>query len=384
MTESKIYADNFRCTFRDSDQLLDFLKERKDNSLWMVAPSQSLQFTPLVKDTEIGNLYMQLYQSNGKAEILADTMENTSLMLSVNGENYPVRSCALKTILERARISGNALNKVSKTVLTQILNYCMDVATGDSLIKVTDDKVSAVHGGDPSDYAILEMQPMFQAVKDFLDAEFPGNRFLTANYDHSIVSAVWSLDGQANDLLNTYYQELAAHGLVGKVSVTPGLRFTTSDVGLSGANLFPILLNKRGNKIIPLGTPIKTEHTNGVDLDKFEQQLGLLYARFRETIEKHTKLMGIEIRYPQNTMLGVLKHIRAPKKASYEAADQFMATNGDTACSAYELYLAMSEVIFMAECDGDSGVRVAQLEECIAKAVHVRWSEYDHPGDFKW
>ena len=119
MTESKIYADNFRCTFRDSDQLLDFLKERKDNSLWMVAPSQSLQFTPLVKDTEIGNLYMQLYQSNGKAEILADTMENTSLMLSVNGENYPVRSCALKTILERARISGNALNKVSKTVLTQ-------------------------------------------------------------------------------------------------------------------------------------------------------------------------------------------------------------------------------------------------------------------------
>lgn len=169
---------------------------------------------------------------------------------------------------------------------------------------------------------------MFQAVKDFLDAEFPGNRFLTANYDHSIVSAVWSLDGQANDLLNTYYQELAAHGLVGKVSVTPGLRFTTSDVGLSGANLFPILLNKQGNKIIPLGTPIKTEHTNGVDLDKFEQQLGLLYARFRETIEKHTKLMGIEIRYPQNTMLGVLKHIRAPKKASYEAADQFMATMG--------------------------------------------------------
>ena len=203
---------------------------------------------------------MQLYQSNGSAEILVDTMENTSLLLSVNGADYPVRSCALKTILERARISGNALGKVSKSVLTQILNYCLDVATGDSLIKVADDKVSAVHGGDPSDYAVLEMLPMFQSVKDFLDDESPGNNFLTANYDHSVVTAIWSLDGQANDLLDTYYQELAANGLSGKVNVTPGLRVTTSDVGVSGANLYPILLNKHGDKIIPLGAPIKTEH----------------------------------------------------------------------------------------------------------------------------
>ena len=384
MTESKIYADNYRCSFLDSDQFLEFLKDRKENSLWMTAPSNSLQFRPLVKDSELGNLYMQLYQSNGRADILADTMENTSLLLSVNGQDYPVRSCALKTILERARISGNALGKVSKTVLTQILNYCLDVATGDSLIKVADEKVSAVHGGDPSDYAVLEMQAMFQCVKDFLDREFPGNTFLTANYDHSIVTAIWSLDGQASDLLDTYNRELAAHGLYGKVKVTPGLRFTTSDVGMSGANLFPILLNKKGDKIIPLGAPIKTEHSNGVNLDTFESQLNLLYARFRETLEKHTKLMGIEIRYPRNTMLGVLKGVKAPKKASYEALDQFLAINGEQPCSAYELYLAMSEVIFLAQCEGATGTRVAQIEERIARAVHVRWSDYDHPGDFKW
>lgn len=384
MTESKIYTDNYKCSFGDPNQFLDFLRERKENSLWMKAPSNSLQFKPLEKDTELGNLYMQLYQSNGSAEIMVDTMENTSLLLSVNGSDYPVRSCALKTILERARISGNALGKVSKSVLTQILNYCLDVATGDSLIKVADEKVSAVHGGDPSDYAVLEMLPMFQSVKDFLDDEFPGNDFLTANYDHSIVTAIWSLEGQANDLLDTYYQELAAHGLSGKVNVTPGLRVTTSDVGVSGANLYPILISKHGGKIIPLGAPIKTEHSNGVDMDRFKAQLQLLYARFRETIEKHTKMMEIDIRYPRNTMLGVLKHIRAPKKASYEALDQFLALNGEQPCTAYELYLAMSEVIFLIQCEGASGVRIAQMEECIAKAVHVKWSEYDCPGDFKW
>lgn len=155
-------------------------------------------------------------------------------------------------------------------------------------------------------------------------------------------------------------------------------------MGISGANLYPILINQRGGKIIPLGTPIKTEHSNGVNLGTFEGQLNLLYARFRETLEKQIKLMDIEISYPKNAMLGVLKHIRAPKKISYEALDQFLALNGEQPCTAYELYLAMSEVIFLVQCKGAGGFQIAQTEETIAKAVHVRWSDYDHPGDIKW
>ena len=67
-----------------------------------------------------------------------------------------------QTVLERARISGHALNKVSKTVFAEILNYCMGVASGDSLIKIADEKVSAVHGGDPKDYTVMEMLPLFK------------------------------------------------------------------------------------------------------------------------------------------------------------------------------------------------------------------------------
>ena len=66
-----------------------------------------------------------------------------------------IRSCAIKTILERARVSGNELNKVQKTELAQILNYCMKVAGGDALLRFCEDKISAVHGGNASDYAVL-------------------------------------------------------------------------------------------------------------------------------------------------------------------------------------------------------------------------------------
>lgn len=50
----------------------------------------------------------------------------------------------------------------------------------------------------------------------------------------------------------------------------------------------------------------------------------------------------------------------------------------------YHLYLAMSDVIFEAQCEGASGTRIAQLEEIIARALHINWHEFDRPGDFKW
>lgn len=385
MTDQKIYADNFRCTFDDPGDFIQFLKERKENSRWMTAPSRNLVFESLEKNTQMGELYLKLYDHDGRAEIIADTMENTSLLLKVNGETYLVRSCAIKSILERARISGHALNKVSKSIFTQILNYCMDVTSGDSLIKVADDKVSAVHGGDPKDYAILEILPLVQCVRSILDRDFAGNHFLTANFDHSIVTAIWSLDGQANELMETYRQAVAEKGVTEAMSARPGLRFTTSDVGVSAANLYPILLLGGSNRIIPLGDPLKLDHKNGADLDAFASSMDQLYACFKESIERQQQLLNVEIRYPYTTMLGVLKRIGITKKMSYEVADLFAGQSGvSSGCNAYQLYLAMSDVIFLAQCEGASAYRIAQLEENIARALRINWHEYDRPGDFKW
>lgn len=80
-------------------------------------------------------------------------------------------------------------------------------------------------------------------------------------------------------------------------------------------------------------------------------------------------------------MLGVLKRIGAPKKSSFEAADLLQ---GDIPCTAYEVYLAMSEVLFISQCSGATGSRIAQLEEILARALNVSWQDFDRPGDFKW
>lgn len=383
MMESKVFADNFSRSFSESGDFFQFLSARQARSKWMTAPSKELRFEPVERGSTLGNLYMQIYDHNGNADVLEDTMENTSLLLKVDGKDYPVRSCAIKTVLERARISGHALNKVSKTVFAEILNYCMGVASGDSLIKIADEKVSAVHGGDPKDYTVMEMLPLFKATSDFLNREYPGNTFMTAHFDHSIATAIWRLDGQADNLLDTYHREIAAKGLQTEKMV-PALRFSTSDVGMSGANLYPIFLVGAESRIVPLGYSIRTEHKNGVDMQYFEEQLRLVYAQFEKALDKQVQLMNIEIRYPVTTLMRVLKRIKAPKKASYEAMDYFVAIHGDSPCTAYELFMQMSDVIFSAQCDGASGLRIAQLEEIVSRALNVNWHEYDHPGDFKW
>ena len=383
MLETNVFEDRFARDFTSMADFMQFLSERRANSRWMTAPSRELTFQPVEQGTPMGDLLYQLYDARGEGALMMDTMQNTSLLMKVNGEDYPVRACALKTILERARISGHALSKVRTEVLSQILNYCMNVASGQSLVRIADEKISAVHGGDASDYAVLEMLPLFQEVTDFLNREFPGNHFLTAHYDHTMAMAIWSLDGQGRDLLRTYRQELAARNLSGTAMV-PALRFQTSDVGMSGANLYPVLLMGGAQRIVPLGNAIKTEHKHGADLDYFHEQLGLLYSRFREALDKQTRLMDVEIRYPANALLGVLKRIGAPKKISFEVQDEFLAAHGDQPCTAYELFLYVSEVIFYAQCSGANAARIAQLEEITARALNLRWEDYDRPGLVQW
>ena len=113
-----------------------------------------------------------------------------------------------------------------------------------------------------------------------------------------------------------------------------------------------------------------------------------LYQRISDELKQYVPVSYthlVEIRYPYTTMLGVLKRIGITKKMSYEVADLFAGQSGvSSGCNAYQLYLAMSDVIFLAQCEGASAYRIAQLEENIARALRINWHEYDRPGDFKW
>ena len=380
MNETRIYADAFETTFANPKEMLDFLAERAKATTWIRKPTRSLRLVPISQEAE----HMEASSTADWEEILKDTEKNTQLALKVRGETYPVRDCAIKTILDRAGISGAGLRKLEKSNYAKVVNYCLKVAKGDALIKIADGKVSAVHGGDSHDYSILDMRAIFETTIQYLDSNFRGSSYMEGSgaFDHSIVSAMWELGGN-QELLDTYRTALADHGMCDKV-IAPAVRLTTSDVAASGANLYPMLLCDSGNRTISLGSPIKLAHTGGADLVQFMGNLRMLCSRYQDAIADMTKLMDIEIRNPLNCLKLVMKRIGVRKKLINEVAEMFESQNGTDPCTAHDLYFAINEACFFAACEGMQGHGIISLEEQVTRALALNWQEYDVSGAIKW
>ncbi len=381
MTNQRTYADAFTSVFKEEKAFLDFLRERDDRGDWTKRHTRDLRILPLERENTPEAEPLPGYTQDDLRAILADTMENTRLLLKSKDLVVPIRNCAIKTLLERAKISGPALNRLEKPVLARILNHCLRIASGEALLRIADGKLSAVHGGDSSDYAVLEMPELFNRTIRYLNDHFSGCSFAGGFYDHSTATAVWELADET--LVQSYQNALEQHD-VPYGPLKPAIRLSTSDVGVSGANLYPTLYTGGREATIVLGSPLKLEHRGEKTIKDFERLLDMLYSQYQFAIGNLARLLDIEIGNPINCMLGICKRIGISKKLAYEATEQFKAQNGDEPCTAHDIYYGMSEIVFMVACGGASGTKIVQAEETIARALSVRWQEYDIPGNFKW
>ena len=382
MTNTKTYADNFSTSFREEGLFMNFLNERHENAAWTTRHAKDLRIASLESDTVLEEKDVPGYTMDDLKDILEDTMANTQLMLKAKDLTLPVRNCAIKTLLDRAKISGTTLNKVEKPVLARILNHCLRIADGEALLRISDGKISAVHGGDSSDYAILEMPELFSRTVQYLNSNFKGCTFAGGFYDHCSATAAWELSNE-DALVQSYKEALELHD-VAYSELTPAVRLSTSDVGISGANLYPTLYAGQKSGTIALGSPLKLEHRGEKTMQDFENMLNLLYSQYQLALGNLTKLLDLDISNPVNCMLGVCRQIGVGKKLAYEAAEQFKAQNGEDPCTAHDIYYGISEIVFMVECSGAPGTKIVKMEETVARALSVRWSNYDIPGDFKW
>lgn len=380
MNQERIYADAYQTSFVTAKEMLEFLMDRTKSYFWIRKPTKSLKLMPLNEQVKEKNVFC----SERIIEILDDTERNTNLLLKVSGNVYPVRDCAIQTILSRAGINGSGLRKLDKATYSKVVNYCLKVAKGDALIKIADGKVSAVHGGDAHDYCVLDMQEVFAMTSEYLYVNFRGSNYMegSGTYDHSIVSAMWKLGG-SQELLDVYRKALSDHGMKDQIEA-PALRLVTSDVAASGVNLYPMLLCDNSSRSINLGSPIKLAHDKGATLADFRKNLNLICSRYQDAITDMTKLMDIEIKNPSNCLRLVMKKIGIKKKLINEVVELFEAQNGINPCSAHDLYYAINEAAFLGACEGLRGHSIINLEENITKAISLDWREFDISGAIKW
>ena len=92
--------DSYYTLFSSYTMLLDYHEEQAKNSRWIRCKVADLQVEPLGESSPlIGNL--SAFAAGTSQEAVKDTAENLGLAMRVNGELYPVRMTAYKSLLDR-------------------------------------------------------------------------------------------------------------------------------------------------------------------------------------------------------------------------------------------------------------------------------------------
>ena len=366
--------DSYYVTFSSYLGLLDFHQEQAKGSQWTRCRVNSLGVEAL---DEASPLYGSLgaFAAGTTTEAVEDTAKNLGLAIRVNGELYPVRMTAYKSLLDRAKIGGTALPKLPRPILAETLNACLQLYTSDALVLIRDEKVSAVHSGDEVDYSILPIDALIETLKKKLDERFPGNVFETGYADHAMSGASWRMPNQKDDLIGTYAKTIAAMGqsrLADKL--VPGIRFMTSDTGVASAKVSAILFGTQHP--IHIGGCIAVDHRHGKTVSDFDTELDQLFAQFGKSMKQLEKLLSIKLDYPVNAMTRVCKKLSMPKKAAVEAIAMFKMSCGETA-TAHDVFMAMQEIPYNLKLEGTPESKMLAVEENMARALTLNWREYD-------
>ncbi|MDR3313881.1 MAG: hypothetical protein LBS96_05420 [Oscillospiraceae bacterium] len=367
--------DEFFTTFTNLPDMMEYHAAQARESQWRRVPVNALRVLPL---PETPPLFIDktAFDPSVSEEAIADTAAHVGLAIRAGEEPcFPLRDTAWKSLLERAKINGTALPKLSREELTNVLNACLALFESEALLLIRSEKVAAVHSGDARDYAILPMDALFGHLESGLQARFPGAEFETGYSDHTMTSTSFLLPDQKDDLLQTYAKTLEANGQKALAdALMPGIRFTTSDVGFSSAKLTALL---HGLSLpFSIGSVVAVEHRWEKKPEEFGEAIGKVFAQFGDVIAKLEALLHIGLDYPVNAMTAVCKKLSLPKKAAVEAISMFEMTCGSTA-TAHDVFMALQEILFVLKTEHTPQAKLLAVEESLARALTLRWTDFD-------
>lgn len=367
--------DDFSTQFSSFEGMLDYHEEQAKKSVWRRCKVNSLTVKPADKNS-------MLYASPGSfapgtsEDAVRDTADHLGLALEVEGEVFPLRDTAYKSLLDRAKIGGTSLPKLSRETLSETLNGCLELYSSDTLLLVRDEKISAAHSGDATDYSVLPIDELLKTIKAKLDSRFSGNVFEAGYSDHSFATASWTLPDQKEDLLGAYVKLLAAQGKTALAAkLVPAIRFVTSDTGVSSAKVSALLSGTQHP--IHIGGCIAVDHRHQSKIEDFDKALDQLFAQFGDAVVQLQKLLELTLEYPVNAMTRICKKLSLPKKAAVEAIAMYEMAYGGGVATAHDVFMAMQEIPFILKTQNTPESKMLVVEENMARALTLKWSDYD-------
>lgn len=378
----KSCCDSYHTQFSAFPDMLSYHEKIRTDSRWERTEVKNLEVAALDKASPLFNDTTS-FDSSVSRDAIEDTAENLKLAIKVKDKFFPLRDTAYKSLLDRAKVGGSALPKLPREKLAELINSCLALHKDSALLLVRDEKVSAAHSGDTRDYSVLEIDQLLDGLQSKMDERFPGNQFSGGYVDHSITSASWTLPDQKTELLDTYTKLLAAEGKTAMAAkLMPGIRFSTSDTGVASAKVSALLVGLQYP--IHIGGMISVEHRRQSKVPDFVESLDMLFAQFGDSVARLSGLLSIHLDHPVNAMTAICKRLALPKKAAMEAIDMFEMAIGEDSATAHDVFVAMQEIPFILKTQGTPESKLLALQENMARALTLKWRDYDYVREVKW
>ena len=378
----KSCCDSYHTQFSAFPDMLSYHEKIRTDSRWERTEVKNLEVAALDKASPLFNDTTS-FDSSVSRDAIEDTAENLKLAIKVKDKFFPPRDTAYKSLLDRAKVGGSALPKLPREKLAELINSCLALHKDSALLLVRDEKVSAAHSGDTRDYSVLEIDQLLDGLQSKMDERFPGNQFSGGYVDHSITSASWTLPDQKTELLDTYTKLLAAEGKTAMAAkLMPGIRFSTSDTGVASAKVSALLVGLQYP--IHIGGMISVEHRRQSKVPDFVESLDMLFAQFGDSVARLSGLLSIHLDHPVNAMTAICKRLALPKKAAMEAIDMFEMAIGEDSATAHDVFVAMQEIPFILKTQGTPESKLLALQENMARALTLKWRDYDYAREVKW
>ena len=378
----KSCCDSYHTQFSAFPDMLSYHEKIRTDSRWERTEVKNLEVVALDKASPLFNDTTS-FDSSVSRDAIEDTAENLKLAIKVKDKFFPLRDTAYKSLLDRATVGGSALPTLPREKHAELIKSCLALHKDSALLLVRDEKVSAAHSGDTRDYSVLEIDQLLDGLQSKMDERFPGNQFSGGYVDHSITSASWTLPDQKTELLDTYTKLLAAEGKTAMAAkLMPGIRFSTSDTGVASAKVSALLVGLQYP--IHIGGMISVEHRRQSKVPDFVESLDMLFAQFGDSVARLSGLLSIHLDHPVNAMTAICKRLALPKKAAMEAIDMFEMAIGEDSATAHDVFVAMQEIPFILKTQGTPESKLLALQENMARALTLKWRDYDYAREVKW
>ena len=338
--------------FQSTKELKNFVAQQEAAEKWVEIPTNGVKFIPL-EDNPICIPAEREKMGFGKDvsdDIIAEEMAGTKTAIDLRGTDikgvYPVSPTGYRGIFQRAGAECSALtslketsvrNEIAPKVRADILGTLSKLAKGNSKLLIADEEVLADLS---SDYVNIPISGIINKIEGELCKSYELVDFSSAAICHESTTATWTItDSELEKKIQSAFDKC---GIKVDDTFIPSLTMMTSQVGLSGVNLYPMYSSP--DKRLVLGTPVKMEHVGDASLDKFAENIKTALGGFDEFAEHIQTLSKVLIKNPEDCLINIGRKLGFTEKAIMDVAAE-MGNEFPVKCDGCQIYTSLFDIL---------------------------------------